>query len=102
MAGAWDEMGLTPSAGRRGEVPPDAPEWHRALDRSFDLANLPSLYDVLERARQGDGEVLVYACSNSMHYLGLEPGDVSRRVDAIAGLATMLEVSTGDYQVLYL
>ena len=102
MAGAWDEMGLTPSAGRRGEVPTDAPDWHRTLDRSFDLANLPSLYDVLERARQGDGEVLVYACSNSMQYLGLEPGDVSRRVDAIAGLATMLEVSSGDREILYL
>ena len=102
MAGAWDEMGLTPSAGRRGEASADAPDWHRTLDRSFDLANLPSLYDVLERARQGDGEVLVYACSNSMQYLGLEPGDVSRRVDAIAGLATMLEVSCDDREILYL
>ena len=102
MAGAWDEMGLTPSAGRRSAETPDAPEWHRALDRSFDLANLPSLYDILERARRGDGEVLVYACSNSMHYLDLEPGDVSPRVDAIAGLATMLEISSGDNEILYL
>jgi peroxiredoxin family protein len=102
MAGAWDDMAVARSAGRVDEEPPVAPTWGRTLERSFELANLPSLYEVLERAKDEEGEVTLYACSNSMRYLDLEPDEVRRRVDGIVGLATMLEVSSDAHQILYL
>jgi peroxiredoxin family protein len=94
MAGAWDEpgqMGMTETA-----------PWRQKLGRSFETANVPSLYELLKRARRIGGEVSVYACSNSMQYLGLDPTDVKNRVDEIVGLATMLEVSSSDCQVFYI
>jgi peroxiredoxin family protein len=102
MAGAWDNMNLSSSAGRVDGAPGESPPWARTLERSFELANLPSLYEVLERAKEEEGEVSVYACSNSMRYLDLEPDGVKRHVDGIVGLATMLEVSSDAAQVLYL
>jgi len=101
MAGAWDNMSLSPSAGSVN-ASPGAPPWARTLQRSFELANVPSLYEMLEQAREGEGELSVYACSNSMRYLDLDPDDVKRRVDGIVGLATMLDISSQARQVLYL
>jgi len=102
MAGAWDEMNLSSSAGRVDEAPGEPPPWARTLKRSFELANSPSLYGILEQAKEAEGEVTVYACSNSMRYLDLDPDVVKRHVDGIVGLATMLEVSSRACQVLYL
>jgi peroxiredoxin family protein len=102
VSGAWDDMRLSTSAGRVDGATGGPPPWARALERSFELANLPSLYQVLEHAREEEGEVTVYACSNSMRYLDLDPHDVEQRVDGIVGLATMLDVSSPSCQVLYL
>jgi peroxiredoxin family protein len=102
MADAWDDMRIGSSAGRRTDDAGDSPQWYRTLDRSFEMANIPSLYDLLEQARESEGELFVYACSNSTRFLGLEPADVKKRVDEIVGLATMLEISSEDCQVLYL
>jgi peroxiredoxin family protein len=98
VAGEWDDLDVAPPAGRPGDPPP----WHNTLSRSFELSNAPSLYELLDRARRADGTLTVYACSNSTHYLGLEPADVKQRVDEIVGLATMLEISAGADPVLYL
>lgn len=102
VAGEWDRMRVSPSAGRRGDDLGTAPAWASTLERSFDLANQPSLYQVLESAKEGGGDVTVYACSNSMRYLDLDPQDVNPRVDGVVGLATMLEVSADAGEVLYL
>jgi peroxiredoxin family protein len=102
MADAWNDMKIGPSAGRRGDDPGESPPWGRTLESSFELANVPSLYDLLDQARSADGEVSVYACSNSAQYLGLDPADVKKRVDEIVGLATMLEISSDDCQLIYL
>ncbi|MGD8412867.1 MAG: hypothetical protein PVF33_01470 [Candidatus Latescibacterota bacterium] len=102
IAGEWDDMDLSPSAGRKSGDSAEIPPWFCALEQSFELANLPSLYQILERAKDGDGEVTVYACSNSMQFLDLEPAEVSRRVDGIVGLATMLDIASDASQTLYL
>ncbi len=100
MAGAWDDMNVSKSAGRRGGEGGEA--WERSLERSFELANLPSLYQLLEQAKNQPGQVAVYACSNSVQNLSLDPADVKQRVDEIVGLATMQQISSGESQVLYL
>jgi peroxiredoxin family protein len=101
VSGAWDDMRISKSAGLRGSETGET-SWESKLEHSFELANLPSVYDLLERAREEGGEVAVYACSNSTQYLGLDPADVGRRVDGIVGLATMLDISSGDCQVMYM
>jgi peroxiredoxin family protein len=102
MAGEWDNMNLTPSAGCGDGSSDQSPPWARTLERSFELANLPSLYQLLERAKEGEGDVTIYACSNSMRYLDLDPADVNRRVDGVVGLATMLDIASDGSPVLYL
>lgn len=102
VSGQWDDMELTPSAGSRGDPPDETTPWARTLKRSFELANVPSLYRVLDRAKQGEGDVTVYACSDSMRLLDLEPAVVKERVDGIVGLATMLDISETASRVLYL
>lgn len=101
-AGAWDDMKVTRSSGRIENVPDQQPPWQQKLERSFELANLPSLYELLDRARNAEGSLAVYACSNSTQYLGLEPADVKKHVDEIVGLATMLEITDSAGQVLYI
>lgn len=102
MADAWDDMKISPSAGSAAVEYGDSPPWARTLERNFELANLPSLYRLLDRAKDDEGDVTVYACSNSMRYLDLEPAEVKQRVDGIVGFATMLEISADARQVLYL
>ncbi len=102
MAGEWDRMRLSPPASRADGEPGSPPRWFRTLEKRFDLATLPSLYEVLERAKDEEAGVTVYACSNSMRYLDLEPSEVNLRVDGIVGLATMLELSEDACQILYL
>jgi peroxiredoxin family protein len=102
VADAWDDMKISPSAGSWADESGASPPWVRTLERNFELANLPSLYRLLDRAKDDEGDVTVYACSNSMRYLDLEPAEVERRVDGIVGFATMLEISSHDCQVLYL
>lgn len=93
--GSWDDTGLAPEA--------QALDWGRTLTRSFDLADTPSLYDVVRMARDERGGLTVYACSTSMKMLGLEPAGVRQNgVDEIVGHATMLEIASRTHQVLYI
>jgi peroxiredoxin family protein len=102
LSGDWDDLRVAPWGSRRADGRGEAPPWARVLERSFEAANVPSLYELLTRAKQYDGEVMVYACSNSVQYLKLEPAEVKERVDEIVGLTTMLEISSGSCQVLYI
>jgi len=101
-AGAWDDMKVGRSSGRIEDSPDRQPPWRHKLERSFELANLPSLYELLDRARDAEGSLAVYACSNSTQYLGLDPVDVKKQVDEIVGLTTMLEITDNAGQVLYI
>jgi peroxiredoxin family protein len=95
MAGEWD---APPAASGAAGLP----AWEATLERNLELSNTPSLYDMLDRARREPGRVTVFACSNSVQLLGLEPAVVKRRVDEIIGLATMLDLCGGDCQVFYI
>jgi peroxiredoxin family protein len=114
-AGAWDDMEVAPSSGRVNDPPDRQPPWQQKLQRSFELANLPSLHEMLDglrgvgrntdfdtRTENAVGSLDVYACSNSTQYLGLDPADVGKQVDEIVGLATMLEITNSAGQVLYI
>jgi peroxiredoxin family protein len=102
MSGEWDNLKVAPSAGRCTDNFEEAPPWAQTLKQSFEVANTPSLYEMLARAKETGGEVALYACSNSVQYLDLDPADVKGRVDEIVGLVTMLEISSQSCQVLYI
>lgn len=101
VAGAWDDMPPSGWLGYGADADAQSP-WARTLTRRFELSDAPSPRAVLERARSEPGGVKVLACSNSVQLLGLEPVAVKRSVDEIVGLSTMLEISGGDCQVLYI
>lgn len=90
----WDEVDVAPADG-------GAPEWTRTLQRAFELGEVPSLYDLIERAREEPGGLKVLACSASMRWLELEPARVREQVDEIVGHATMLDVASGA-DILYI
>jgi peroxiredoxin family protein len=95
--GSWDDVGLAPGAG--------SPDWARTLERSFGLADTPSLYDIIDMAKKERGGLTVCACSTSMKMLGLDPAAVKAArggVDEIVGHATMLEIAAQTNQVLYI
>lgn len=100
VTGGWDEIVV-----REFTESETAPEgwgrWVEALERNLEAANTPSLYHILERAKQGSGGVRVCACSASVQFLGLEPAVVRQRVGDIVGLSTMLDVAR-DCQILYI
>jgi peroxiredoxin family protein len=75
--------------------------WDEEVTGAFELSNTPSLYGILETARNESGGVSVYACSASIQLLGLDPSEIKTKVDGIVGLATMLELSSHDGLVLY-
>jgi peroxiredoxin family protein len=83
--GRWSEVDVAPE----GATGPLA-----QLQRGFELANVPTLEEMLERARAEKGGLTVIACSTSMKLLDLEPKELTRRgVDQVAGLPTMLELA---------
>jgi peroxiredoxin family protein len=87
--GAWDDAGVGSAAPKM--------DWARTLERSFDLSDTPSLYEVVEMAKKERGGLTVYACSTSMKMLGLEPAEVK----AAAG-GGVDEISSQTNQVLYI
>lgn len=93
IEGVWDETG---SLDR-----PDSPEWQKRLKNGFDMSDTPSLHSLLDRTKDEPGGLTICACSASTRILGLEPSDVTRKVDQIVGLTTMLDLSK-DAQVFYI
>jgi peroxiredoxin family protein len=94
--GGWDN---TDTVG--GADAPVLSERVARLREGFETSNLPSLYEMLDKARDGDGELTVYACSSSVKVLGLDLQDVRQKVDEIVGLPTMLKISGGVTHMLY-
>jgi peroxiredoxin family protein len=90
MENTWDRSSL--AKGERGETV-TAPPWAGKIEEEFESANLPSLCDMLEKARGEAGGLRTYACSSSVRILGLNIEDVRRKVDDIVGLPTMLRIT---------
>lgn len=94
MSGAWEDTDTI--KGERNAA------WRNHLARNFELADLPSPHDMLAMAKKESGELSVYACSTSLRMLDLDTAEVKRRIDHVAGLATMLEIAAGTANVLYI
>ncbi len=94
MRGSWDDVSTLRSDD------PGAPSWRATLARSFELADVPSLYDMLSAAREAGASL--FACSTSVRYLDLDTAAVGARVDAIVGLATMLDATGDDAHLIYI
>ena len=93
MAGTWDEVNIDENGAGSAAA---------TLRKSFELADSPSLYDLLARAKEETGGLTICACSASTRFLGLEPIDVKKKVDEIVGLSTMLQIASESNQVLYI
>jgi peroxiredoxin family protein len=87
---AWAEP-RSESGSREDEM--GVPSWQRKIEDGFASANLPSLYDMLEKARGEEGGLRICACSASVRILGLDSESVRAKVDDIVGLPTMLRVT---------
>ncbi len=94
VTGTWDDATAL-------DAPPSAPPWRAALARGFESSAGPPPTEILASARAAGG-VTVFACSTSVRLLDLDTGDVGARVDAIVGLATMLEAAGDGALALYL
>ena len=94
MDGSWDHPDTIAEPG--GGLASDA-----VLRRAFELSDMPVPSEILEMVGREEGRLTVCACSTSMKLLDLPAGEVSKRVDHVAGLATMLEMAEGA-QVLYI
>jgi peroxiredoxin family protein len=91
--GDWDDVRIGEPTEPHGCVPPDIePVWMARLREGFETSNLPSLYEMLEKARSDEGELTVYGCSASVKMLGLNIKDVREKVDEIVGLPTMMKI----------
>jgi peroxiredoxin family protein len=97
MKGTWDEINLVEAA---SDDPRDA--WMPDLERGFEQANLPSLYDMIDKAAGEEGGLKVYACSASCKILGLDIKSVRDKVDEIVGLPTMLKIAAEVKHVMYI
>ncbi len=94
MEDTWDEPRVAPGPEPPNQVDtPGASSWLHRLENGFASANLPSLYDMLEKARSEEGGLRICACSSSVRILGLDVESVRARVDDIVGLPTMLRVA---------
>jgi peroxiredoxin family protein len=94
LDGTWDDIGF--------EFPSHSLPWAKTLARSFELADTPSLYELMEMAKGEPGGLTISACSTSMMMLDLEPTSVGGKVDRVLGHAAMLEIASQTDQVLYI
>jgi peroxiredoxin family protein len=90
--GTWDDI-------RIGAGPGDSAT---GLEKGFEAANLPSLYEMLEKAREEEGGLRIYACSASVRVTGADLAVVREHVDDIVGLTSMLKIADTVNQVLYI
>ncbi len=94
VRGSWDDT----STLRADDA--DRWPWRATLERNLELGDSPSLYEMLDGARRAGAGLL--ACTTSTRLLDLDPADVTARVDAIVGLASMLELAGDDGQIIYI
>jgi peroxiredoxin family protein len=100
LDGSWDEVNITQYA---AEDPLQAqPPWLAKMERGFEAGNLPSLYEMLEKATREGGGTKIYACSTSCKVLDVDVPTVRKRVDEVVGLTTMLQVTESANHVIYI
>jgi peroxiredoxin family protein len=92
--GSWDQVSV--------QTHDASLDWAATLARSFELTDTPSLYELIDMAREESGGLTVCACSTSMNLLGLEPAAVRKKADQIIGHAAMLDIASSSKQVLYI
>ncbi len=104
MEGSWDEVNITGGNSLASEPRPEIKtpmDDGEKLQKAFELANFPSLYEILAQTRQS-GRLTLCACSASVKLLGLDPKTVKNKVDEIIGLPTMLQITAGVSHSLYI
>ncbi|MCZ6766376.1 MAG: DsrE family protein [bacterium] len=99
MEGTWDDVNITDQNVKAGAA---APAWLPELEKNLELANFPSLYEMLQKARTESGGVAVCACSTSCKVLGMDYGRVREEVDEIIGLPTMLQIAGDAKHMIYI
>ena len=77
-------------------------DWADTLQTSFEQGSFPSLYEMLGKAREGNGGVHIYACSASCKTLDLDTLAVRDKVDEVVGLPTMLQISENAKHLMYI
>ena len=97
MEGTWDDVSMMDESAKAG-----APTWLPELEKNLELANFPSLYEMLQKARAESGGVAVFACSTSCKVLGIDCGRVREEVDEIVGLPTMLQIAGDATHMIYI
>ena len=108
MADQWDEVNIhtpedhSPSRSITEVGKESSAAWLPRLQKNFELGNFPSLYELLDKARNEKGGLTVCACSTSVRLLDLSVNQVRQRVDEIVGLSTMLQMSSKSSVVLYI
>lgn len=91
----WDEVNV--------DAGDDAgPDWAGVLQAEFEANSHPSLYEMLEKAREESGGVRVCACTASCKSLALDTETVRAMVDEMVGLPTMLRIAEGARHVIYI
>lgn len=96
--GTWDDVNIVPPGKTDHHLPP----WAKRLQEGCEQRNLPSLYEMLEKARGESGGVHVCACSASCRVLGLDLDEVRKKVDEIVGLPTMMQIAEKSRHVMYI
>jgi len=96
--GTWDNVNIAPdSSGRAGST-----DFAQKMQKGFELSNFPSLYEMLEKAREESGGVKVLACTTSCKILDLDTAAVREKVDEVVGLPTMLRLAEEADHVIYI
>jgi peroxiredoxin family protein len=97
LEGEWDDTDTICGGESRGQS-----ERSARIRQGFEASNIPSLYEMLEKARVGEGDLTIYACSASVKVLGLDVHGVRQKVDEIVGLPTMLGIAGDATHTLYI
>lgn len=101
VEGAWDDVNIMSGESEQVSGAAALSAWAPRLQRGFEAANLPSLYDMLEKAQTESGHLHVAACTTSCKILDLDLAVVRERVDDIVGLHTMMQIAESARHVLY-
>ncbi len=72
----------------------DEPDLREDVAGEMERRQVPTLRQLLAHLRES-GLARLYACSGSLHALGLNPGDVEGRVDELVGWSAILKRTAG-------
>lgn len=72
----------------------DEPDLREDVAAAMERRQVPTLRQLLAHLRES-GLARLYACSGSLHALGLNPGDVEGRVDELIGWSAILKRTAG-------